>query len=260
MQIDPVLEWQRLTAEYREKSAGELLELAREFADLTEAAQQVLRNEMRSRGLGDPESTSSLKQLRPASNQPAQPPLALENAPPACASDDISFGALGAFGARAPELVPDNPEEDEDGAPHDYTWKTPLCVCYTREEAAQLQEALRRASIESWFNFGGYTTSFVPSTSHSVMAGDIQVLVAADQLDQARAIAANPIPPEIVEDSKQETPDFVEPKCPKCGSDDVVLEAVDPENTWRCEQCDEQWTETLPQSADGTPNPANNAS
>jgi hypothetical protein len=39
MQIDPVQEWQRLTAEYREKYDGELLELARDYADLTEPAQ-----------------------------------------------------------------------------------------------------------------------------------------------------------------------------------------------------------------------------
>ena len=36
MQIDPVSsEWQRLTAEYRDKDEGELLELARDYADLT---------------------------------------------------------------------------------------------------------------------------------------------------------------------------------------------------------------------------------
>ena len=82
-----------------------------------------------------------------------------------------------------------------------------------------------------------------------------RVLVAADQLDQARAIAAQPIPQEIVEEEKEEVPEFVEPKCPKCGSDDVVLEGVDPENTWRCEQCYEQWTETSPATADESPKP-----
>jgi hypothetical protein len=33
----------------------------------------------------------------------------------------------------------------------------------------------------------------------------------------------------------------------------VVLEGVDPENTWRCEQCDEQWTETSPANAEESP-------
>ena len=70
--------------------------------------------------------------------------------------------------------------------------------------------------------------------------------VAADQLDQSQSIAAQFVPQKIVEDATEEVPEFVEPKCPKCGSDDVVLEGVDPENTWRCEQCDEQWTESAP--------------
>jgi ribosomal protein L37AE/L43A len=80
-----------------------------------------------------------------------------------------------------------------------------------------------------------------------------RVLVAADQLDQARAIAAQTNPQEIVEEEKEEVPEFVEPKCPKCGSEDVVLEGVDPENTWRCEQCDEQWTETSPANPEESP-------
>jgi hypothetical protein len=164
------------------------------------------------------------------------------------------------LGAEMPRLVPDNPETGS-GAdrPHEYTWKTPLCQCDRREEAVYLQQALRRAGIESWFNFQGHATSYVPSTEHRLGIGSIEVLVAADQLDQARVIAAQPIPQEIVEESKQELPEFVEPKCPKCGSDDVVLEGVDPENTWRCEQCDEQWTEALP-TEDGTSNAAKNPS
>ena len=53
MQADPIAEWQRLTEHYREMSDEELGELACDFDDLTETAQQVLRSEMRSRGLGD---------------------------------------------------------------------------------------------------------------------------------------------------------------------------------------------------------------
>jgi hypothetical protein len=49
------------------------------------------------------------------------------------------------------------------------------------------------------------------------------VLVAADQLDQARAIAALPIPPEIIEKSETEKPDFEPPICPKHGAGDSVL-------------------------------------
>jgi ribosomal protein L37AE/L43A len=243
MQIDPVQEWQRLTAEYRQKFDNELLELARDYADLTQPAQQALRAEMLSRGMGDPENPKSVRALQSAPREPTQPPLALKNAPWAGDSDEI------AFGAHAPEPVPDTPDTgDEDDGPHDYTWKTPLCECETSQQARELVDALRQAGIDSWVDGPGSSSRY-----RSSGLANPRVLVAADQLDQARAIAAQPIPQEIVEEEKEEAQEFVEPKCPRCGSDDVVLEGVDPENTWRCEQCDEQWTENLPKTEGEAP-------
>ena len=55
---------------------------------------------------------------------------------------------------------------------------------------------------------------------------------------------ARPVPHDVVDESKEEIPEFVTPRCPSCGSDDVVLEGVDPENTWRCEACDHEWSES----------------
>jgi hypothetical protein len=241
MQIDPVQEWQRLTAEYREKYDGELLELARDYADLTETAQQALRQEMRSRGLSDPENPKSVTALQSAQREPAQPPLALGNAPWAGNPVDIAFGT---FAGRAPQPVPDTPEtEAEVDGPHEYTWKTPLCECETSEQAQQLVEALQKKGIDAWVDGAG------SSSRYAMSALDYpRVLVAADQLDQARAIAEKPIPQEIIEDSKIEVPEYVVPKCPKCGAEDPILESVEPSNTWRCEQCDAQWTENLPQT------------
>jgi len=86
-----------------------------------------------------------------------------------------------------------------------------------------------------------------------------RVLVAADQLEQARAIAARPIPQDIIDDSKAEVPEFVEPKCPKCGSDDVVLEAVDTANQWRCEQCDAEWSDAPNVAGDNSETPPDKA-
>jgi ribosomal protein L37AE/L43A len=145
----------------------------------------------------------------------------------------------GGLGGKTPALVSDEDEivEDEAG-PYDYTWYTYLCECETREQAAQLCEVLRQAKIDC-----GYQGGTVYPRVH----------VAADQLDQARAVAAQTIPQAIVENEKEEAQEFVEPKCPKCGSDDVVLEGVDPANTWRCEQCDEQWTESLPATEEKSP-------
>ena len=46
MQADPILEWQRLSEHYRAMNDDELRQLAADFADLTDTAQQALRSEM----------------------------------------------------------------------------------------------------------------------------------------------------------------------------------------------------------------------
>jgi ribosomal protein S27E len=226
MQADPMLEWRRLSEHYREMSDGELYELVDDFGNLTDTAQQVLHSEMKSRGLGETQAP----QGAPPSNVPPAP--ANVRIEPERIPDNpaIPLGYLG----RMPQIVPDAPDVDaDDEGPHEYTWKTVLCDCDTNEQAKELSAALRQAGLDSWIQ-------------QSIEFGrrDARVLVAADQLEQARAIAANPIPQETADESKEEVPEFVEPKCPKCGSDDVVLEGVDPENQWRCEHCDAQWTES----------------
>jgi len=69
------------------------------------------------------------------------------------------------------------------------------------------------------------------------------VVVAADQLEQAIEIANQPIPKEIVEESKAEVPEYVPPSCPKCGAEDPVLESAEPTNAWLCEACGAQWSD-----------------
>ncbi|MGH9560600.1 MAG: hypothetical protein ACRD3S_04020, partial [Terracidiphilus sp.] len=166
MQIDPVEEWQRLATAYREKSPEELLELARDFADLTATAQQALRIEMQSRGMGDQENPKLAPELQSAPKNHL--PLTLRNAP----ADPVNDNSFGAFGTRAPQLVADAPDAgNEDEAPHEYTWKTPLADCNTREETMYLREALRRAGIESWINVDGSTTSYVPSMEQRLTVG-----------------------------------------------------------------------------------------
>ena len=250
MQTDPAEEWRRLSEDYRAMGDEELLNLAADFDDLTVTAKQALRQEMRSRGLGDPEGAKSV-QPRPPSADPLHAPLALRNARcDAGTTADIEYEPFVAFGGRAPELVPDTPEaHDESEGPHEYTWKTVLCECETTGQARQLVEVLDHAGIDSWVEHPGATYRYRGSAVENP-----RVLVAADQLEQARAIAAKPIPQEIVNESKEEIPEFVEPKCPKCGSDDVVLDGVDSENHWRCEQCDAEWSD--PAEVEGQ-NPAN---
>jgi len=235
MQTNAAEELRRLAEEYRARSDEELRELAADFADLTATAQQALRGEMRSRGLGDPRAAEAPS----PSNAPPGPTIARiepDRDPEHLAASRGPFG-------RLPELVPDAPDAADDEGPHDYTWKAVLCDCDTNEQAVGLSVALRRAGLDSWCQ-----------TSREFGRRYARVLVAADQLEQARAIAAGPVPQQVTEEAKEITSDFVEPKCPKCGSDDVVLDGVDSENHWRCEQCDAEWSD--PAEVEGE-NPAN---
>jgi hypothetical protein len=246
MQADPIFETQRLTAHYRELSDDELRDLAADIADLTETAQQALRTEMRSRGLNDP--------LR-ATNAPSasNAPLAASAATTAASHDyrvdapiQNRTGSAGSFFARQPELVPDTPDSSAESGPEpdhpvDYTWKTPLCDCDTLLQARELSEALKQAGIESWIEAPGTGSRYA-----SFGLASPRVLVAADQLDQARAIAAQPIPRQIIEDAQTVIPDYQPPTCPKCGALDPILEGVDPTNSWRCEQCGQHWSDQIP--------------
>ena len=255
MQANPIDDWQRLTAHYRELNDDELRELAADFNDLTEIARQALRSEMQSRGLGNPESVSAAPELPHTVSNAPKPSLhdyVSEN------TDSIVGRAALAFGARQPDLVPDTPDAGAkvDG-PIEYTWKTLLCECDTSQQANELSEALKQAGIESWIE-GPRPSAY--SAYASLDLANPRVLVAADQLDQARAVAAQPIPAETLNASDTDVPDFTPPSCPNCGAPDPVLEGVDPANSWKCEQCGRQWTESVPaESATAGPSPAHPA-
>jgi len=193
--------WQSLTKLYGEMYDDELLELNDGIGDLTEIAQQVLRDEMKKRGLSKP----------------------LPEAPPIFRTAD------------SPEA---EGETDENGQPYEYTWKTLLCECNNKEEATPIRLALGKAGIESWIegSLARYAVDF----------SNPRILVAADQLDQAREILSMPISQELVEQSKEEIPEFDFPVCPKCGAEDPVLENADPVNSWLCEECGNQWADSQP--------------
>jgi hypothetical protein len=201
---DNIANWQSLTDLYGEMGDQELLELDAQLGDLTELAQQVLRDEMKKRGLS---------RQRLADNEPK--PIERIGAPQ---WDDGSDSSMA-----------DDETEDRD-RPIEYTWKTLLCECTEREETAPIRLALRQAGIESWTQRPGF-----------------QILVAADQLEQAREVIAQPIPQAIIEQSKTEIPEYLPPVCPKCGAEDPVLENADPVNSWLCEECGKQWTDPSPE-------------
>jgi ribosomal protein L37AE/L43A len=210
MSKDTIADWQSLTKLYSEMGDGELLALDAEIADLTELARQVLRDEMSKRRLERPSAAKAAK--GPSERVAASWPDRSADAP---AGEDESW------------------QSDQ---PREYSWKTPLCECESGEIAWQLQQALREAGIENWID--GPRHANVLEMSHA------QILVAADQLEEAQEIAARPIPQAIVEQSRMEVPDYEPPLCPACGAEDPVLESADPANAWLCEACGKQWTES----------------
>lgn len=209
MQSDPRQEWERLTHLYAEMSDEELLELSGEFGNLTETAQQVLRDEMRKRRL--PETAA--KQTETSGNRQGS------------SMWSTSAGVL--------ETGRDEALATEDRRPREYTWKVLLRECDSQEQASQMAEMLSGAGIESW----------IETSRNSWDDDGPRVLVAEDQLDEAQEIAARTIPQEIVAESQQTEEDFEPPRCPQCGAEDPLLLGVNPGNTWRCENCGAQWTD-----------------
>jgi hypothetical protein len=223
MQSDPGTEWERLTRLYGEKSDEELVDLAEDFGNLTEVAQQVLRDEMRKRKLAAPQTPSGKASERRGDDEHERLPI---------------FGRWSEAVAeqhREFDPIPEASDEGEGDEPVEYTWKTMLCDCAEREEAWQVAEVLRRAGIESWIDG--------PRSQDSLDVRRPQVLVAADQLEEARAIIAKPIPRDVIDQSKEKVEDFEPPTCPKCGAADPLLESVDPSNNWLCESCGARWSD-----------------
>lgn len=220
MQDDAVRYWQDLSENYRQMSDGELFELAERPEDLTEVAQQVLRDEIRKRGLDDGPTAQLTPTKRPGTTAKISwEPTSYRNS---FSSDDV---------------------QDSEGG-HEFTWKVLLAECNSQEEAWQLAEALRRAGIESWIR------RYNPFAQYD--GNGPGVLVAADELEEARAIAAMPIPQDIIYESQIKLPEFVLPVCPGCGSKDgAMLVSTDPVNLWSCEACGAEWNDEDETPEDG---------
>jgi hypothetical protein len=211
-------DWQALSQHYRSMFDGELENLAKEMDTLTEMAQQVLRAELKNRGLSAP----GTGQRTWAETQ--TPFRLVRNANPGVGDDDVD--------------LPESTGENEQRVPTEFTWKTPLRDCGSEVEARALSEVLHRAGIDNWIELPGRRGGALASP---------RVLVAADQLEQATEVASRPIPKEILDDLSVEAPEFESPHCPACHAEDPTLESTEPSNSWLCEACGKQWTEPIPQ-------------
>ena len=211
MPADPLEEWRRLTNLYAEMGDVEIRELADKINDLTPTAQQILRDEVKKRGQSESRSSEA-----PKSN----PSAAVH------------------FEPKYYRYQSSDTESEEDGS-HEYTWKTPLRDCDSIEEARQRAEMLRRAGIDCWLK--------APGASGSLDMTGYQIEVAADQLDQAQAVVAQPIPQDIIDqiNEEQSASAYELPVCPKCGAADPTLESIEPSNNWLCESCGYTWSDPV---------------
>jgi len=211
MPTDPVEEWRRLSVLYSEMGDIEIQELADQIKDLTPSAQDVLRDELKKRGLANP--TEEVSHLPTSALSPQGAKVRWEPA-----SYRYQFNS-----------VPDEERES-----HDYTWKVPLCDCETKVEARRIAGMLQRAGIDTWIEAS--TKTYGP-----------RILVAADQLDQAQLVAAQPVPQDILDEEKEleNAPQYELPTCPNCGAPDPILESVEPSNNWLCESCDHAWSDPV---------------
>lgn len=207
MQSDPLAEWQRLTALYGAMYDGELLDLAADSADLTEVARQVLRDEIRKRGLDmPPEATAPSGAEEPVSEeQESDLPHDYTWKTPLCECD-------GQQQARQ--------------------------ICAALRQVGIESWIDRPGSYSPHSQLGLDSSPFAQADIRNP-----RILVVADRLDEARAVIARPIPKEIVDQSRAVEPDFQSPVCPGCGAADPVLESNAPSNAWRCDSCGRQWTE-----------------
>jgi hypothetical protein len=226
MQADPMEQWRSLTTLYGEMGDLEIRELAANLGDLTEVAQQVLRDEIKKRGLNEKPSPSAL--IRGSDARDAETWDDLES--------DVEEG-----------------DADHGEASLGYTWKTVLCNSESADEAWIKCQMLHRAGIESWMERRGARHAIPWADELGV--GDIQILVGADQLDEARAVIAQPAPTDIVEELKtyDGATEYVLPTCPMCGAEDPVLESADPVNSWECEACGHTWTDSNAEGSQASP-------
>ena len=214
MKLDPAVERQRLSEHYGSLIEEELCALMHDAGDLTEIAQQALRDELARRGLS--------KEMRALVQKKKRDVQAIH--------DETRYWGLNLYEAPPAKGV----DEDRDRIiAAEYTWKTKLCECETEEQAWLIAETLRRAGIEAWVQARGLRYP--------------RISVAADQLEQARVIASQPIPAEVIAEAKrdaEETPEsFKMPICQRCGAGDPFLMAFDPINRWKCGACGEVWAD-----------------
>lgn len=104
-----------------------------------------------------------------------------------------------------------------------------------RQGASAASLALREAGIES--------VVLQQDGSRMDVRGP-RVVVAPEDAEEAAMVLSQPLAERFRREVEESVPEeFAVPKCPKCGSQETLLEAVVPANLWRCDDCGHDWLE-----------------
>jgi hypothetical protein len=194
--------WHRLRDAYARMPNDELLELNTQFDSLRDDAQGLLRNELTRRKLSAPPAI-----LPDIAELPSELDAGVteEEARTYFPSDLLQMGGVA------------------------------LCECDTTDEANFVGFILGEERIASTIrrNEGRFDLRLP------------QVLVAPDDLDKAKQVLSSAnlteLRPRFEAESAITSRDFAPPACPNCSSEELLLETVEPTNTWVCEDCGTTW-------------------
>jgi hypothetical protein len=187
-------QYRALTTLYRTYSDGELVDLGRGMADLTEMAQEALKGELTRRELKIAATTVPVDVRTVTEEDLLDMRAYAESAPAECIFDF----------------------QNEDAASAAY-------YALTREGI--------KAIVVSPKN--------LKSENHGP-----RVVVAPKDAERAAGVFSQVSTNKLTEEALAETSEeFDIPRCPGCGGEETVLEAVDPVNQWRCESCGHTWLE-----------------
>lgn len=227
--IDPEQERQRLAEFYAGQLDGELEKVATQAYDLTDLAREVLRAELKKRGL----TTDSMEESAMVAK------IAVEPQPDA-------------------PSVPRPPEGNEPGFEGKFDPRKMVVIRKFRD----LPEALlAKGSLDS----AGINCALLDENVvrldwfWSNLMGGVKLLVDPEDAVAADAILKQPIPEQFDVSGVGE---YEQPHCPKCGSLDINFRESDPaayvamyviapiplrRRAWRCHACHAEWED------DGTP-------
>ncbi len=126
-------------------------------------------------------------------------------------------------------------------------------------EMTRLREYAALAPPECVFEFAdeqGAMTAFRALTEEGIEAvalgaGEMgmgergpRVVVGPEDAGRAEAVLSQPFTKRFRKEEEEENPaEFELPECPECGGGETLLEAVDPVNHWRCDDCGHSWVE-----------------